>query len=285
VEKIYELAPASASAFWNRAHTLSDHVELNTPETELAAAAAEDVCQALRDLRVSDDDSVRCGSRGLANVLRRALMTRIPTLAIDTVGIRINESGTIDEVLAHRFGQLALDGAAEVATFSVDVVGRPVLARDVAFDDSSVRVCARDCEVSVVPLGLNQRFAATGRCVRGIGLRHAKFSAVCAVPVWEYPHLKAPIVPPRGVFVDHTGLVLLATTRAPLRYARAVEIFGDDALWNGGFCTLVIDSLGDRNAAECVDLAVAAVEAEVADYIKALKQEEGEECAQQTSAA
>lgn len=45
---------------------------------------------------------------GMANALRRVLLARVPTLAIDTVEILDNRTATDNQVLSHRLGQLPL---------------------------------------------------------------------------------------------------------------------------------------------------------------------------------
>lgn len=45
-------------------------------------------------------------NEAIANSLRRAMMTKVPTLATDELQIVKNESGLIDEILANRVGQV-----------------------------------------------------------------------------------------------------------------------------------------------------------------------------------
>lgn len=45
-------------------------------------------------------------NEAIANSLRRTMMTKVPTLAVEELYVNRNESGLIDEVLANRIGQV-----------------------------------------------------------------------------------------------------------------------------------------------------------------------------------
>jgi hypothetical protein len=283
VERIYRLEPES-EACWVREHTLDSHIDLRTPEVQTALRAAEELLEELAVVRADEDGAVRlCDTTwGFAVLVRRALMTRVRVLALSEVTVEENTSGTIDEIVAHRLGQLALVGTQEAATGDIEVEGRAVLGSDIIFRDGAVAVAELDRGVVLLHLRRGECFSATVEARSGLALQHAKFSAVAAVPVWPRQILEE--APSEGVqkalrdagFAVGPGLELQRPDGLPVRPERAQE-----AVKARGcspvrlraptcFC-LPLEPLGQLPAATCVDTAVAAVTAEVEDFCEALQ--------------
>ena len=116
-----------------------------------------------------------------ANMLRRALLTRLEVVAVDRVTIEENTTGTPDEVIAHRLGQVALRGdasmtghlehrrAEEVLSGCIDCVGGSVVDKNV---------------VLAKPGSLRLTFT----CTSGRASAHGKFAAVASpavLPHWR----------------------------------------------------------------------------------------------------
>lgn len=149
-------------------------------------------------------------SLALANGLRRALMSDVPTLAIDSVRIARNDSVVADSELAHRLGLVPLhdpgpspfgapgdgeglptfalrsdEGATPPsgvrATLRVDAVRerRVVRAGDIAFDPPRVVPARADAVVAILAPG--QGLDVECVVAWGVGRWHAKWSAAVAV--------------------------------------------------------------------------------------------------------
>jgi len=127
------------------------------------------------------------------NALRRVAINEVPTLAIEDVEFKKNNSGLYDEVIAHRLGLLPLK--TDLSTFSlpkenveVDDLGassKVVLnlkSKDKGYVYASEITCA-DSEVKpvypetiIVKLDENQEIDATLTAIMGVGKDHAKWT-------------------------------------------------------------------------------------------------------------
>ncbi len=285
VERIFRLCPAS-DACWVREHTLDSHIDLRTPEVETALAAAEELLEELAAVRACPDGAVRLRDTtcSFAVLVRRALMTRVRVLALTEATIEENTSGTIDEIVAHRLGQLALVGpcSGEPALGDVEVEGRPVLGSDIAFRDGRAAVAEGDRAVVLLHLRRGERFSATVAARAGMALEHAKFSAVAAVPVWgRHVLAAAPGDEARralreagfGVAADLELLRPDGLRVRPERAQEAVKAAGCPPLAvrkPSSFC-LPLEPLGQLAADACVREAVRTVASEVEDFCEALR--------------
>ena len=253
-----------------------------TGESLLTQATAQ-VAGRLRGLLAGATTSAGCcrvdGSHfwAYANLLRRALLTRVPVLACTELRItHCDVTRVPDEMLAHRFGQVALVAdtlCAATGPGSVRVEGRPLLAGDLRLPPG-VRLAGGNAGVTLVPLECGQVFAAELCLNWGTGQKHAKFAAV-ASPGYQ-PEVRLPLDEPafslarvalerEGFAVDVLGEVTHA--QVPVRRERVCELLentpGAAGLMQPTWVDVTWESLGQHSEAACLRLALEAVEAEI----------------------
>lgn len=284
VRRLHDLNPESSGSCWVKEHALDTHIVIEIrgdPDVIAVPAVLADMRRDLQALRVDDGTFVRlrgtCAS--FAVLVRRALMTRVPVLAIDAVTIVENTSGVIDEIVAHRLGQLAVVGNGEACDGRVAVKSRTVLGADVVFEANGARIAADDAQVQVLHLREGEVFEALVHTRVGIALEHAKFSAVAAVPFWERHVLsRAPEaqvlqdLAAAGFVVDERSMELRRADGChPVRKERVMEVAAAGSLQfeKTRDFALSVQPLGQWSADKCLELAVAAIVAEIDDFERA----------------
>jgi hypothetical protein len=285
VLRIFQLDP-EANAYWKREHPLERDVELKTPDIKTAAQAAVHLLYDLQCLKVAPDGAVDCrvGSTvSFANLVRRALMTRIRVLAVEQVTVLRNSSGVLDEILAHRIGQLAIQGQAASSgetgttgtTGKLTVSGRQVRGGDLIFE--SVKVAECDAQVILAPLHHDAQLQLSCTLRSGTALEHAKFSAVRAVPISQRHVLSAGLPSTEKLeslmaagFVVGTNFEIRRPDCLPVRIERVQEVAGPLEIKQGDTFHLLIEPLGQLSAEQCLQKAVEAVSAEINDYLRLL---------------
>jgi len=157
----------------------------------------------------SVDDTVArftlSGSRpSFANALRRAMISEVPTLAIDDVRIYDNTSALFDEMLAHRLGLIPIKtdlatysrkdscacggtGCPSCSvTFTLSVEGpKTVLSGDLIPQDPKA-VPVHD-NIPVVKLTKGQKLVLEARAVLNTGKEHAKWQPTVICGYKNYP--------------------------------------------------------------------------------------------------
>jgi DNA-directed RNA polymerase subunit D len=114
------------------------------------------------------------------NALRRIIISRVKTFAIDTVTFYINTSAMFDEYIAHRIGLVPLitpstgyDEKDEIL-FSLDMEGPgTIYSKDLKSSDKNVKVAVE--EIPIMKLAEGQRIKLEGKAVMGNGAKSAKF--------------------------------------------------------------------------------------------------------------
>jgi DNA-directed RNA polymerase subunit D len=143
-------------------------------------------------------------STSFANALRRAMISEVPTLAIEDVRIYDNTSALFDEILAHRLGlipirtdlttyvpvdQCSCGGTGCTgctATFTLSVEGpKTVLSSDLIPQDPATRP-ASDA-IPIVKLSRDQKLVLEARAVVKTGRDHAKWQPTLACGYKNYP--------------------------------------------------------------------------------------------------
>jgi len=128
----------------------------------------------------------------LANAIRRTILNEVPTMAIEDVEFRKNNSLLYDEIIAHRLGLIPLktdlktynyaeectckaEGCAKCQTVgSLKVKGpRMVLASDLKFKDPAIKPAFPD--MPIVLLLKNQELELEATAVLGKGKVHSKW--------------------------------------------------------------------------------------------------------------
>ncbi|MGB9732485.1 MAG: DNA-directed RNA polymerase subunit D [Candidatus Micrarchaeia archaeon] len=114
------------------------------------------------------------------NALRRIIISRVKTFAIDTVTFYINTSAMFDEYIAHRIGLIPLvtpkegyDEKDEIL-FTLDMEGPcTVYSSDLKSNDKEVKVAIDD--IPIIKLAEGQRIKLEGKAVMNNGAKSAKF--------------------------------------------------------------------------------------------------------------
>lgn len=125
------------------------------------------------------------GSLSLASAVRRTILSKCRTIAIDTVCILFNDSVMTDEQLAHRLGMMLLDDANTECDgeISLDVTAsesdrRTVTTADLVFERATL---AEGFDVPLLMLGPGQRVSIKASLRRSNGSEHSRFSPVATV--------------------------------------------------------------------------------------------------------
>jgi hypothetical protein len=195
VETVLRRAPEGAVAHCLRHHPHADAVELALPPEEETQGALAEIQRELESLRLYESKGSGALLRlrgdaaplGFANMLRRAMMTLPRVLCCTSLGVRANEGALADEIVAHRFGQLALLAPAGLEESSA-VLGplagpRVVRAADIVFADG-VSVAPDFRQTPLQLLAAGQTLDVTLSLTRGRGEEHARFAAVVMPRVW-----------------------------------------------------------------------------------------------------
>jgi len=143
-------------------------------------------------------------STSFANMLRRAMVSEVPTLAIEDVRIYDNTSVLFDEMLAHRLGLIPLrtdldryvtraectcEGAGCpvcTATYTLSAEGpKTVYSSDLIPQDPDAAPAEE--EIPIIDLDKDQKVVLEAYAVIGTGKEHAKWQATTACGYKNYP--------------------------------------------------------------------------------------------------
>ncbi len=194
-----------------------------------------------------------------ANTLRRAIITDVPSLAIEDVRILENTSPIYDEILAHRLGLIPIPTDLTLyntrneckckgkgcpnctVTFSVEKKGPGmVLSQDLKADDSKLKLPKG---IPILKLGKNQNIALEAEAVLGTGKDHAKWQPALAAYRY-YPTVeigpecsnckKCVDICPTNVFAMPKGKMKVVNLEACILCNACVEVCeGGDLKVNG----------------------------------------------------
>ncbi|MCK8519213.1 DNA-directed RNA polymerase subunit D [Methanoculleus sp. 7T] len=143
-------------------------------------------------------------STSFANMLRRAMISEVPTLAIEDVRIYDNTSVLFDEMLTHRLGLIPLrtdlkryvprsectcEGAGCpvcTATYTLSVEGpKTVYSSDLIPQDPDAAPAEE--KIPIIDLDKDQKVVLEAQAVVGTGKEHAKWQATTACGYKNYP--------------------------------------------------------------------------------------------------
>jgi len=115
----------------------------------------------------------------LVNALRRIMISRVKSFAIDSITFYINTSVMFDEYIAHRIGLVPIitpedyDEGDEVL-FKLEAEGPgTVYSKDLISSDKKVKVAIDD--IPIMKLGEGQKIKLEGKAVIGNAAKSAKF--------------------------------------------------------------------------------------------------------------
>jgi DNA-directed RNA polymerase subunit D len=145
-------------------------------------------------------------STSFANMFRRAMISEVPTLAIEDVRIYDNTSVLFDEMLAHRLGLIPLrtdlkvykprsectcEGAgcsACTATYTLSVEGpKTVTSSDLIPQDPDA--APAEANIPIIDLAEDQKIVLEAQATVGTGKEHAKWQATTACGYKNYPEI------------------------------------------------------------------------------------------------
>ena len=284
VKEIHDADPQSEAAVLQE-HPLDSFVVLAAEPGSLRSAAAALLAEIGR-LTVTDATARAAAVRvhgsppwDYANLARRALMTRVPVLACTSLLVTRNDSWAREELLAHRFGQAVLTASAALAkdeqktwTGSVDVEGRDARCSDLRLPPGVA--VADDTDFVLVELRPGQRFCAELAFAFGTGRRHAKFDAV-ASPDYV-PELRVDGCDEDAATLRAAGFVVdarsgrVAHPEFRVRKARLQELAPSLRCLAPSYVDVRFESLGQWPASECLELAKAAVAAEIDAFLESM---------------
>lgn len=122
----------------------------------------------------------------MANALRRTIISRVPSVVVDTVCVELNDSNLCSEMIAHRIGLIPLkrtdpDDTSNLSELDIklDVVGpKRVYSGDIIFPSELTAVCP---DIILLVLEDGQSLKLTGKTEEGnaIDQKHSKFSVSC----------------------------------------------------------------------------------------------------------
>ncbi len=118
---------------------------------------------------------------GMANLLRRFILTRVKAFAIDRITVYENTTQYFDEFIAHRLGLIPIktpekvEGSEQVV-FTLDVIGpKKVYSGDLKFNDPEVKPVYDN--IPLFDLAEGRSLRLEGVAVLGDMHRHAKFQS------------------------------------------------------------------------------------------------------------
>lgn len=183
----------TTTAWCSKDHLLDEEVYLQA-SPDLLVSACQDLLTSLESINIEtslDDDT--CGvivlenkSEYYANMIRKALMTRIETWAVDKVHVLQNTSKYLDEYIAHRIGLLAycisMPDETSNQTLTAKLMARgPVTLRgsDIQFKMPNCATSSQFAMTTIMPLRAGEIFDAELSFVRSNAMKsHDKHTAV-----------------------------------------------------------------------------------------------------------
>lgn len=131
-------------------------------------------------------DFTICTDTSIANALRRTMISKVSTIAINTVSITENNSILNDEIISHRIGQIPIKRIKTSDTrFRIELEAeceknsedsKYVYSGDIVLPDE---ICVVNPKIIIVQLRPGEKIKLFGYTEIGCGEQHAKWSPCC----------------------------------------------------------------------------------------------------------
>ena len=194
-----------------------------------------------------------------ANALRRIMMVEVPTLAIEDVYFRENDSVMFDEVIAHRLGLIPLKFNPETLNFREDcscegegcpncqVVFElekegPCMVYSKDLKSSSEEVHPLYDNIPIVKLEKGQRLSLEAIAILGRGKDHIKWKA--AIASYKY----YPIIKINSKKCDNCGKCIKACPKNVLALDKDKVVIQN--IEECSLCKACVEACGDKEAIE-----------------------------------
>ena len=297
-------ADVSSTAWSGKSHLLDDKVEIVGDRVQLQKSCSEllqQISNVVEGTPTGGGDPLsrtgtivlRSVTEHFANMVRKAIMTRIHVFAASEVTIMDNTSTYIDEVIAHRIGQLAYFVPMDLANDGGDIFGEiplkvgptEVRGKDITFPQfEDVSVVPTFENTTIIVLDDAVRFSARVRLTRKMALStHDIFSAIetpTYLPllrlVQEKEAVIAPLLASKGYEIRDMYGVSGVITRCNEGQTRRETV--EELLRNLGisplsdvFCeedciVITFNSHEQHSPRECVRLAMEQISQEIEDF-------------------
>ena len=231
----------------------------------------------------------------VANTIRRLVIDKVPTLAIEEMTITKNESPLYDEAIAHRMGLIPLktdlkyyekadeckckgEGCSKCrVNFTLKVTGpATVYAESIEFDDPKVK--ATEPKTPIVILLKNQKIELTGYAILSAGEDHAKFSPAHiyyrGVPQLEAgkANTKKVVEACDGVIKEKgKGLEITDLTKWNEHYGEVCEQNGVEIKSSDKDFVFFVESWGQLDIQELLNTAIDEFDAKLNEFEEAFK--------------
>jgi DNA-directed RNA polymerase alpha subunit len=141
----------------------------------------------------------------MANAIRRTIISRVPSYAINMVCIKQNDSVYGDDIIVHRLGLVPLmHVAGDAHDFTLNATGpRKVYSGDIVFNKSFDVVYKN---ILLFELGACETVEVCGEVEKGTGEENAKWSVSCGTTYKKVDddvvlfHIETTVGSPRDVF-------------------------------------------------------------------------------------
>jgi len=234
------------------------------------------------------------------NVVRRLILSDVPTIAIEIVEIQKNDSILYDEVLSHRLGLVPLTtdlksyrlpSAEEIQTqeylaqssckFTLEAKGPCIVyAKDLKSKDPKVKPAFPDMPLTKLLEGQEIRLEATA--VMGVGRTHAKWSPghtfyrrIPEITI-KSSNLACAQVCPTGTLADKGGKLQVTDEKTCILCMACVDVDSGKSVdvKPGTDFLLHVESYGQLESAEIVEKAIEVFNVQLKEFDQLVKQAE-----------
>jgi len=117
----------------------------------------------------------------IVNALRRIMIAHIPSIVIENICIKENNSSFCDNIIVHRLGQIPLKKVSDTSTsifeIKLEAVGpATIYSKDIIFPSSIKPV---EDNIIILKLKEGEQIKLFGYTEEGYGYDHSKFSVCC----------------------------------------------------------------------------------------------------------